>query len=226
MDKILNSIVVQVNDEVYIKDPLSSELGKRIIRESLMLISELGMEGFTFRKLSEKVGSTEGAIYRYFENKHKLLVYLTAWYWGWLEHHLVFSITNLSDPKEKMRIAIRLLVEGPVNKQNQYLDPVILTQIVTEESYKTFLTKEVDAENKNGFFKHFHGLSSRIVAIVKEINPSYKYPKSLVSTLMESTLLHAFFRKHMPSMTEIGLKGDQKVDFYYELVFKTLTDEN
>ncbi len=226
MDKILNSIVVQVNDEVYLKDPLSSELGKRIIRESLLLILELGMEGFTFRKLSEKVGSTEGAIYRYFENKHKLLVYLTAWYWGWLEHHLVFSITNLSDSKEKMKIAIRLLVEGPVNKQNQYLDPVVLTQIVTEESFKTFLTKEVDAENENGFFKHFHGLSSRIVAIVKEINPSYKYPKTLVSTLMESTLLHAFFRKHMPSMTEIGLQGDQKVDFYYELVFKTLKNEN
>jgi AcrR family transcriptional regulator len=201
-------------------------LGKDIVQKSIDMMLELGFENFTFKKLSVAVGCTEAAIYRYFENKHKLLVYLTAWYWGWLEHHLVFSITNLYDPKEKMKIAIRLLVEGPVNKQNQYLDPVVLTQIVTEESYKTFLTKEVDVENKNGFFKHFHGLSSRIVTIVKEINPSYKYPKTLVSTLMESTLLHAFFRKHMPSMTEIGLSGDQKVDFYYELVFKTLKDEN
>ncbi|WP_209330270.1 TetR/AcrR family transcriptional regulator [Lunatimonas salinarum] len=226
MDQILNSIVVQVTDEVYLKDPLSSELGKKIIHESLFLIADLGMEGFTFKKLADRVGSTEGAIYRYFENKHKLLVYLTAWYWGWLEHHLVFYISNLADPYEKMRIAIKLLVEGPHTKKNQYLDPEMLTQIVTEESYKSFLTKEVDIENQNGYFKHFHRLSARLVALVKEINPSYKYPKTLISTLMEATLLHAYFRKHMPAMTEVGLVGDEKVDFYNELIFKTLKNES
>lgn len=226
MDQILKSIVVQVNDDVYLKDPLSSALGKKIIKESLLLIADLGMEGFTFRKLAGHVGSTEGAIYRYFENKHKLLVYLTAWYWGWLEHHLVFYISNLTDPREKMRIAIRLLVEGPTSKENQYLDPVMLTQIVTEESYKSFLTKGVDTENRNGYFRHFHRLASRIADIAHEINPAYRYPKTLASTLMESTLLHAFFRRHMPSLTEAGVKGDQKLDFYYELVFKTLSDES
>jgi AcrR family transcriptional regulator len=226
MDQILNSIVVQVHDKIYLKNPLSSALGKKILNQSLELIAELGMEGFTFRKLAERIGSTEGAIYRYFENKHKLLLYHTAWYWGWLEHHLVFSISNLEDPYEKMKVAIRLLVEGPENKENQYLDPVLLTQVVTEESYKSFLTKEVDNENKNGYFKFFHRISKRMADIVHEINPTYPYPKTLVSTLMESTLLQAFFLKHMPAMTELSVKGDEKVDFYYELVFKTLKDEN
>lgn len=226
MEQLLTTIVVQVTDEVYLKDPLSSELGRKIIHESLYPIAELGMEAFTFRKLAERVGSTEGAIYRYFENKHKLLVYLTAWYWGWLEHHLVFYISNLTDPREKMRIAIKLLVEGPETKKNQYLDPEMLIQIVTEESYKSFLTKEVDVENQNGYFKHFHRLSGRLVDLVREINPSYRFPKTLVATLMESTLLHAFFRRHMPSMTELGQHGDNKVDFYNELIFKTLSNEN
>lgn len=226
MDQILNSIVVQVHDEIYLKDPLSSALGKKIINQSLELIADLGMEGFTFRKLAEKIGSTEGAIYRYFENKHKLLLYHTAWYWGWLEHHLVFSITNMEDPHEKMKVAIRLLVEGPKNKENQYLDSVLLTQVVTEESYKSFLTKEVDIENKNGYFKFFQRISKRLADIIHEINPNYPYPKTLASTLMESTLLQAFFLKHMPAMTELSVKGDEKVDFYHELVFKTLKDEN
>ncbi|MFC4872947.1 TetR/AcrR family transcriptional regulator [Negadavirga shengliensis] len=226
MEHILNYIVVPVNSDIYIKDPLSSDLGKKIINQSLELIEDLGMESFTFKKLSEKVGSTEGAIYRYFENKHKLLLYLTTWYWGWLEHHLVFSISNLDDPHEKMKVIIQLLVEGPTYKENIYIDIETLRGIVTEESYKAFLTKEVDVENRNGYFKQFYKLSERITQIVRELNPNYKYPKTLVSTLLESTLLHAFFMKHMPMMTESGLKGTDKLSFYYDLVFKTIKDEN
>ncbi|SEJ46491.1 DNA-binding transcriptional regulator, AcrR family [Cyclobacterium xiamenense] len=225
MEQILTQIVVPVNQEIYLKDPLSSDLGKRIIQEGTELIETLGMEGFNFKKLSEKVGSTEAAIYRYFENKHKLLLYLTNWYWGWLEHNLVFVTANLLDPKDKMRVAIQLLVEGPVYKQNIYIDIQKLRVLVTEESYKAFLTKEIDAENSNGLFTQFYRLTDRIAQIIKEINPKYSYPKTLVTTLVESTLLHAFFLRHMPKMTESGLKADQKLGFYFDLVFKTLKDE-
>ncbi len=225
MEKILSQIVVPVNNDIYLKDPLSSELGKRIIQHSPQLITELGLECFNFKHLSKKVGSTEAAIYRYFENKHKLLLYLTTWYWGWLEHNLVFSTTNLSDPKEKMKSAIKLLVEGPTYQDNQYMDIKHLRVLVTEESYKSFLTKEVDNENKNGYFMQFYRFSERIAAIIHEVNPNYKYPKTLVSTLVESTLLHAFFLKHMPKMTESSLKGEEKVNFYYQLAFKAIKDE-
>ncbi|WP_375583541.1 TetR/AcrR family transcriptional regulator [Cyclobacterium xiamenense] len=225
MEQILTQIVVPVNQEIYLKDPLSSDLGKRIIQEGTELIETLGMEGFNFKKLSEKVGSTEAAIYRYFENKHKLLLYLTNWYWGWLEHNLVFVTANLHDPRDKMRVAIQLLVEGPVYKENVYIDIQKLRVLVTEESYKAFLTKEIDAENSNGLFTQFYRLTDRIAQIIKEINPRYSYPKTLVTTLVESTLLHAFFLRHMPKMTESGLKSDQKMGFYFDLVFKTLKDE-
>ncbi|MFO7822530.1 MAG: TetR/AcrR family transcriptional regulator [Cyclobacterium sp.] len=225
MEQILTSFVVPVNSEIYLKDPLSSDLGKKIIRESPNLIVILGLESFNFKRLSETVGSTEAAIYRYFENKHKLLVYLTNWYWGWLEHNLVFATSNLHDPRDKMKIAIQLLVEGPVYKKNEYMDIQNLRLLVTQESYKAFLTKEVDEENSSGFFKQFYRFTDRIAAIVGEINPKYTYPKTLVSTLVESTLLHAFFLKHMPKMTESGLVGEQKLGFYFDWVFKTLKDE-
>lgn len=40
------------------------------------MIYKTGYEAFTFKKLAEDIGTTEAGIYRYFENKYKLLVYL------------------------------------------------------------------------------------------------------------------------------------------------------
>ena len=38
------------------------------------------VEEFTFRKLAQKINTTEASVYRYFENKHRLLIYILAWY--------------------------------------------------------------------------------------------------------------------------------------------------
>ncbi|MEX2568204.1 MAG: TetR/AcrR family transcriptional regulator [Cyclobacteriaceae bacterium] len=225
MEKILSEMVVAVNHNFYLKDPISSDLGKKILQEGPALITELGMESFNFKKLSGRTGSTEAAIYRYFENKHKLLLYLTSWYWGWLEHNLVYATNNLKDPVEKMKTAIKLLVEGPIYRESEYINLHNLRILVTEESYKSFLTKEVDIENKNGYFKQFYRLMDRIAGIIIEINPNYRYPKTLVSTLVETTLLQAFFLKHMPKMTESTLQGEEKLNFYYQLAFQTIKDE-
>jgi len=74
------NIKINVSSELYIKNPDSSELGQRIISDSIHLIDELGFESFTFKKLSNKISSPESSIYRYFENKHTLLLYLVNWY--------------------------------------------------------------------------------------------------------------------------------------------------
>ena len=129
---------VEVNPNLYQKEPFSSSLGVSIVQESARLIQELGLENFTFKKLSQEIGSTEAAIYRYFENKHKLLLYLTAWYWGWMEHNLVFGTANLNDPAERLSVAIRLLSDGPIFQKNDYLNPVSLREIVINESLERF----------------------------------------------------------------------------------------
>ena len=85
MQDLLANIKIQVNPKTYVKDPETSDLGKKIIQNSILLIDEIGFEEFTFKKLGEKIGSNESSIYRYFENKHKLLVYLSSWYWSWME---------------------------------------------------------------------------------------------------------------------------------------------
>jgi AcrR family transcriptional regulator len=222
MEAILKKIRVEVNSKLFLKDPFSSELGVGIVREGALLIQELGMEHFTFKKLAANIGSTEAAIYRYFENKHKLLLYLSAWYWAWLEHNLVFATANLPDAEERLAMAIRLLVEGPVYRQNDFLDPEILRGIVINESIKGYLTKEVDEEHASGIFSQVYMFGDRISSIISEINPNYLFPKTLVSTIMESSLLQSFNSKHLPGMIDAGSQTRDRYLFFYQLVTKAI----
>jgi AcrR family transcriptional regulator len=225
METILRRTKVEVNKNLYLKEPFSSELGILIVKDGMQLIQELGLEHFTFKKLAQKIGSTEAAIYRYFENKHKLLLYLSAWYWGWMEHNLVYSNANQFDPLEKLGVAIRLMVEGPIFKQNEYLDPLQLRDIVVNESIKGFLTKTVDTEHENGIFAQVYKFGERISEIILEINPTYGFPKTLVSTVMESSLLQSFNSQHLPGMTEISFDSESRFKFFHHLVINAITHE-
>ena len=73
MNTLLSNFKISVNPDIYLKDPESSELGRKIINHSIALIDELGFEQFTFKKLGVRIASNESSIYRYFENKHMLL---------------------------------------------------------------------------------------------------------------------------------------------------------
>ncbi len=64
------NVSISLNPGLYIKDPQHSDLGKRIIKHSILLIDKIGFEQFNFKKLAEEMKSTEASIYRYFENKH------------------------------------------------------------------------------------------------------------------------------------------------------------
>ena len=111
MEQLLKSVKIAINENIYVKDPESSDLGKRIIEESILMINEVGFESFTFKKLGIRIKSNESSIYRYFENKHKLLLYLTSWYWGWLEYQLVFATNGIQNPGEKLEKAIEIVTK-------------------------------------------------------------------------------------------------------------------
>ncbi len=59
----------------------TSNLGKQIVKSAIDLIYELGFEHYTFKKHAVKIKTTEATIYRYFENKHRLPLYILNWYW-------------------------------------------------------------------------------------------------------------------------------------------------
>jgi AcrR family transcriptional regulator len=222
MEIILSNIKMQVNEKIYVKDPETSALGKKIIEQSIILIDAIGFDNFTFKKLGEKIGSNESSIYRYFENKHKLLVYLSSWYWSWIEYKLVFNTANITDQKEKLKKAITIVTEKVTDDiYTDHINEAILNRIIIAEFTKTFHTKEVDQENKEGFFLIYKRLINRIVAIVNEVNPDYPYAKSLVSTIVEGSLHQHFLRDHLKSITNCN-ESVTTTQFYLNLAENVL----
>jgi AcrR family transcriptional regulator len=222
MKTLLSNIKIQVNEKIYVKDPETSKLGRKIIQFSILLIDEIGFDNFTFKKLGELIGSNESSIYRYFENKHKLMIYLSSWYWAWMEYKLVFATSNIENPLEKLKKAIAVVTEKiEDDTSTAHINESILNQILISEFTKTLYTKEVDQENKEGFFLIYKRVINRIVAIVQEINPEYPYPKSLVSTIVEGSLHQHFLRDHLKTITDCN-ETVSPSDFYINLVEKTL----
>ncbi len=222
MNTILSNLKIQVNEKIYVKDPETSPLGKKIVEQSILLIDEIGFDKFTFKKLGEKIGSNESSIYRYFENKHKLLVYLSSWYWSWMEYKLVFATTNILDPAEKLSKAITIVTEKVTDDTNtEHINEAILNKIIIAEFTKTVQTKEVDQENKEGFFLIYKRVINRIVGIVKEVNPEYPFAKSLVSTIVEGNLHQHFLMEHLKTITDCN-ESVSTTEFYLNLAKNVL----
>lgn len=216
---------VKMNEALFLRNPESSDLGKNILMHSVQLIHKNGFEAFTFKKLAEDIGTTEAGIYRYFENKHKLLVYLTAWYWGWLEFQISFHTNNIKDPTVKLKKVIKLLASAVEDDpQTGYIDENLLHQIVISEGSKAYLTKQVGDDNKQHFFKPYKDLCALVGNIILECNPKYKYPKSLGSTIIEMAHFQNFFMNHLPSLTDFGKtkKESEIISFLNDLVFSSL----
>jgi AcrR family transcriptional regulator len=222
MQNILSNITISVNDKLYVKNPETSDLGKKIIEQSILLIDEIGFENFTFKKLGEKINSNESSIYRYFESKHKLMLYLSSWYWGWIEYKLVFATNNVSNPLEKLKKAITIVTEKVEDDSNTlHINESILNKIIIQEFTKTLLTKEVDEENKEGFFIIYKRVINRIIEFITEVNPNYTFAKSLASTIVEGALHQHFLKEHLKTITNCN-ETNTVTDFYIDLVSKTL----
>lgn len=222
MDQILSNIKIQVNEKLYVKDPETSALGKKIIQESIVLIDNIGFDDFTFKKLGEKLGSNESSVYRYFENKHKLLVYLSSWYWSWMEYRLVFATSNYANPLEKLKKAISIVTEKVQDDQKTlHINESILNKIIIAEFTKTFHTKEVDQENKEGFYYIYIRVINRLTKIITEVNPDCFYPKSLASSIVEGAMHQHFLKDHMQAITDCN-DTTSPTDFYIDLIEKIL----
>lgn len=216
---------IKMNQKLYIRDPELTELGKKILLHGIHLIHKTGFESFTFKKLSEDIGTTEAGIYRYFENKHKLLIYITAWYWAWLQYRVTVYTQNLANPVTKLKKVIKLLastVEDDI--KTSHVPENILHQIIISEGSKAYLTKHVTEDNKDELFKPYKDLVAKIGSIILECNPRYKYPKSLASTIIEMAHFQNFFMHHLPSLTDFeDNKSDSRiVSFLEELVFSSI----
>ena len=214
-----------INDKLFLRNPEESELGKKIIQHGITLIHKMGFEVFTFKKLAIAIGTTEAGIYRYFENKHRLLLYIVDWYWSWQEYRLIFQTNNIQDPEDKIRIAIKLLSAPVVDDlTTSYINESLLYEIVMAEGAKSYLTKHVTEDNQANFFKPFKDLCARVAGFIEEYNPDYSFRFSLSSTIIEMAHSQKFYMKNLPSLTDFGAtKDESKIILFLEsLVFSSI----
>jgi len=221
MDSLLSNLKIAVPEKIYVKDPESSALGKRIVEHSIILIDEIGFDSFTFKKLGTLIGSNESSIYRYFESKHKLLLYLSSWYWAWIEYQLVFETHSLN-PADKLERAIEIVTRTIKKDSNfSHVNEVVLNRIMVNENSKSFLTKEVDQENKDGYFVIYKRIVHRLRDMIKTKKPDYKFPSSLASTILEGSLHQHFLKDHFTSITDCN-DSISPTNFMKNLVINTL----
>lgn len=219
-------IQIKISEKLFLRDPESTELGRKILPASIDLIDRIGFERFTFKKLAKEIPTTEASLYRYFENKHKLLIYLISWYWSWLSYRLMFETHRIESSEEKLRIAIRVFchtVKAEMAPATVDLDITALYRIVVAESPKAYLTKEVDEVNKEGAYLSYKVFCKSVSDYVKEINPKFLYPTALISTAVEAAHHQKYFSEHLPSLTEVSPGSMEEVtDFLTDMIFRVV----
>lgn len=223
MESFFQNIKLPINEKLFLKDPQSSEIGNKILNESIELINEMGFEKFTFKKLATKISTTEASIYRYFESKHKLLLYLINWYWSCIATRMLFETSNIQDPILCLKKAIHILTALPNPQAEQVLaNEIFLKEIVINEAWKAFLTKEIDSENKDGVFSVYKSVVNNVVQMIQIINPNYLYPNMLVTTVIEGSNQQRFFGQHLPKLTNSSSEVDFVEQFYQDMIFKAI----
>lgn len=195
---------------LYISDPQRTDLGKRILANSILLMNQVGLEDFTFKKLAEDIGSAEASIYRYFSNKNQLLLYLINWYWDWVHHLIVQEVAQERDPWLRLKAAIGVLVRPYSHKTGvDYINQAELHQLVINEGTKAYRTKLVDQKNSKGLFLGYKGLTEEISQLILRVDPQFRHRKALASSVFEMAHDHPFFARHLPGLTE--LKNDENI---------------
>jgi AcrR family transcriptional regulator len=197
------NITIDINDSIYLRDPLETTLGKNIIEHAIILIGEIGFEELNFKKLAQSMKSTEASIYRYFENKYKLLAYLVAWYWDFMHFMVLMDIRNVKDPMSKLLQAIKTLVNSLDSAMTpSYIDQGRLHLVVVENATKVYHTKNVDALNKEGYYVNYKKIVKTLSEIILEVDKDFEYPIALATNLIEQSLNNEYYIEHLPSLTD------------------------
>ena len=204
-------VQLEINTNLFLKDPRKTQLGRKIVEQSVYLIDDIGLEQFTFKKLAEAIPASEASIYRYFENKHHLFVYLLNWYWEWMIARIELNCLNLADPAHRLQVALGIISDtAHKNMAIEFVDEDILRRIVVREGTKAYHHKLVDEENQDGFFLAYKRLCNTIGDIITELRPEFPYPRALATALVEMANNHLYFAQHLPRLTDLKAQENGK----------------
>lgn len=175
------------------------------------MMNGIGLEAFTFKKLAERMGSTEMTVYHYFANKQRLLQYYYQVYWLWLATYCQQEGRALKDPMERLRGDIRAICGlWPEDARAAQFDPRELRELVINEGSKSFLHKNVDSDNRLNLFKPYKDLCGHLASELKACSPRMRNARSFATTLVEMAHSLEFAMHHLPALTELSEKRDRK----------------
>jgi AcrR family transcriptional regulator len=216
---------VNLNTNLFLKNPEQSVLGQEIIEGGLALMVEIGYEKFTFKKLAQKIATTEASIYRYFENKHLFLNYLTDLYWTLLS----VNFTWISDleivPSQKLDKMMAMLIEDDLQfKIETKYSLNLLKRLCIQEVSKTFLSIDVDQLNANKIFQPIKDVIYIFSKSIKEMNPDYSHQESLSSLVILGAIKQLFIMEHLPRLSSFSdsRSKEELKKFMVDIIQKTL----
>ena len=137
----------------------------------------------------------------------------------------MLTTNSIENRASKLEKALQVLTEPVVADSSfSHIDEVALYQIVVNEYSKSFLTKEVDRENKEGYFEIYKRLVGRLGRMIQDLDSDYSYAESLASTVLEGVLHQHFLMEHFPSLT--NCRDDQALyEYFRQLVFSSLNTQ-
>lgn len=216
---------LQIKTGAFIKNPVTSELGIRIVQSAISLLNEIGFDEFNFRKLAQQLHTSETSIYRYFESKMQLLNFLSQWYWFEVKEEILEEIIGLILPEEKIERAIEILCNpnGSSEDENPFFNLSQIHQLMIQESFRPDLWGENNQKDDHASQKR---LIQYLSEVILTINPNYSYPKTLVSVMIHSCHNQLLFSTHLPYFSDIPPDNLQSlVNFIKTLTLSTIKND-
>ncbi len=225
MNGLIRNVSVRIDESLFCKDPTSSDIGLAIIRKSVDLLHSEGLESFTFKKLATALGSTESTIYRYFLNKHQLIMYLSSWYWNLLEWKVVFATANMESPFAMMDKALKVL-SNPVEESSvEFFDEKKLRDIVISYGFSGVELKNLKKKERVGYFLAYSNLSLRFEQIILLHNKNFKNARAMAATLIETSNFQLLLKLRLPELTDANSSETSLHNLLSQIVYKALEEK-
>ncbi len=198
-------IKFSLSKKLYVRDPQETKYGKRLLRHSIILMDQLGLEQFTFKKLASEMKSTEASIYRYFENKYKMLSYLGCWYWEWVHYLIDIHTLNIKDPKHRLQLTIHQLIHASNESvMTEYINENALHRLLIREGVKVIHFQDVDQAKEQGLFKSKINLIEKVSDTLLQLNPDFAYHRTLASTIIDMVDNQIYYAHHLPQLSSLS----------------------
>ena len=136
-----------------------------ILQESIKLIADKGIQGFTIKNLANAIGVTEPAIYRHFENKQKILIEILSLFKENKESFMKYVQADDVTPLDKLKALFELrfkyfaknrAIASVIFSEELFRNDPILSEIVFDimkENQKIIL-RIIKAGQKSLVIKH------------------------------------------------------------------------